>query len=213
MRSRSRRSASNYLSAAILEIMIMGIFVIIAQPQLREAFVELLHPAGVQTLPGQPASYGFEPAVHTSAQLSENSWSSVRDSLSMAAPSLLSAAGNMSTVGNMSAVGSGVMSRTSHYAPLEQYEAFTVPLPNHQTVQPVANQVANHFSSASAPSVGQSWQAIPSTSPTQITAGAWNIASAAQSPRPLSGWTSPQSIDNTYRDTYPPPYGTQSQWK
>jgi hypothetical protein len=217
MRSRSRRSASNYISAAILEIMIMGIFVIIAQPQLREALFEILHPAGVPTVQAQPAGYGFESAVvNTDSRLRPMS-----HSMAMSAPSLLQPAA------------SGVMSRTSHYAPLEQYESFSVPTNNSpistnpinnspinnshinnspSNTNPINNyQAANHFASHDMQSIA-GWNSGRGV-PTQITAGEWNIVSAAQSPRPLSGWTAPHSAGANYLDTYPPPYGTQSQWK
>lgn len=42
MRARRRRSVLNTISAAALEVAIMGIFVIIAQPQLRDALFEIL---------------------------------------------------------------------------------------------------------------------------------------------------------------------------
>ncbi len=42
MRARRRRSVLNTVSAAALEVAIMGIFVIIAQPQLRDALFEIL---------------------------------------------------------------------------------------------------------------------------------------------------------------------------
>lgn len=194
MRSRSRRSSSNYISAAILEIMIMGIFVIIAQPQLRQAFFELLHPADTPSLPVQLAGvpmqldgYRFGPAeVNAETRLPP-----LNQSMAMSANSLMQPAMT------------GVMPRTSHYAPLEQYESFSVPINN----SPTSSHFASHNMQSSA-----AWNSGHGTA-TQINAGDWNIASAAQSPRPLSGWTAMHSAGTNYLDTYPPPYGTQSQWK
>lgn len=59
MRARRRRSVLNTISAAALEVAIMGIFVIIAQPQLRDALFEILQvdPAhGSVQATTQPAS-------------------------------------------------------------------------------------------------------------------------------------------------------------
>lgn len=198
MRARSRRSASDYFSAAMLELSIMGIFVLIAQPQLRQGLTELVYPPAASSLPTPPVAGS---TLGASARLSEAAMPYV-------APRLEPLSETPSTLAPQSLAGAGNRSwsmRMASYAPLEKFEAFAVSLPDaDRTPATVAGT-----------QVGQQRVAryAPSATATQLTASDWNIAAAAQSPRPLSGWTSSRPADAIYRDSYPPPFGTQSQWK
>ena len=198
MRSRSRRSASNYFSAALLELSIMGIFVVIAQPQLRQAFIELVHPVPVasgagSTGGGLKTSWPATPAVWAPTSAAASAAASVQSLLVR----------TFSDGDLKSDRGPERRSlRTAHYAPLEHYESFHVSLPTDNLCS---------TSLSAQPNAPQS--RIAHYAPTQLVASDGNIAAAAQSPPPLSGWTAARPSDAGYRDVYPPPYGTQSQWK
>lgn len=118
MRRRYRRNVTNYLTAAMLELILLAAFVVIAHPQLRQKLLDAV-----------------SPHAHASAQ-----------------------------------------------------DAMQVPLENS----------ANLASNAPA---------------TPLIRADWNVAAAAQSPLPLSGWTPAPSAETAYREIYPPPFGTQSPWQ
>ena len=121
MRGRHRRNTQHYFSAALLELIILATFVVIAQPQFRQGLMEIVQPATpAPTLPVQQTRLA-EPVYRT---------------------------------------------------PIDRHSA-----------------------------------------PTPLLANEWNVAAAAQSPRPLSGWLPVQAAETAYRETYPPPYGTQSPWQ
>ena len=206
MRARSRRSASDYFSAALLELSIMGIFILIAQPQLRTAIIELVQPAQAESA-SQSSLHALDQPVSASQMLGQT-----------IAPALLSGQLTDSHTAGTSALGaapslaqrneSGWSMRTASYAPLDHFESFAVALSND------SSPARGSLQAAPLPSVEQRVaRYAPSPAPTQLTVGDWNIAAAAQSPRPMTGWTSSRPADADYRDTYPPPFGTQSQWK
>jgi hypothetical protein len=198
----------------VLELSIMGIFVLIAQPQLRQGIIELVYPP--DALPAAPPVAGStlqssaRLTEESSARLTEASASQIAshaalrlDALRLdALPGTLAAHAPQSLV---AAGNNGWSMRTASYAPLEKFESFTLSLPD-------AGRTAARVAAAHA---GQQRVAgyAPNAAATQLTASDWTIASAAQSPRPLSGWTSSRPADAVYRDSYPPPFGTQSQWK
>ncbi len=333
MAGRSRRRATNYISAAILEITIMGLFVIIAQPQLREALFELLHPADQSIVYGDSNRHAALQNEIVSGLRSRSSTSNSPEPMSTNATLLSSAPSSDSplvqTVQQLVNVAGQVLAPThnhqpapqqvasnqpappvysSNYAPLEQYEAFRVNVANQAAAnQAAANPAASNSNAlpSTAPSnnvysnntntqnrymnngynvgYGSSYnnsynnagmnnnsynntnygnvgyvggtnsyatnvvnssaipysQPLPNTvhsnatasnmygysssptvpslesqqRPTQLVQGAWNIASAAQSPRPLTAWPTTHTANNSHQDIYPPPYGTQSQWK
>ena len=200
MRARRRRNASDYFSAALLELSVMGIFVLIAQPQLREAIIELVHPS-LAAIDGHASNSADQALVRKDVQTA--------DQTSASGPRRLQLE-DSPTFGLAQALGprinkAALSMRTAGYAPLEHFESFAVPVPGNgvqatqtQSVSDVAQHVARY---------------APNQTPTQLTAGDWHIAAAAQSPRPLTGWTPARPADAGYRDTYPPPFGTQSQWK
>jgi len=117
---------------------------------------------------------------------------------------------------------------TARYAPLEQYESFSVAVPSVPSVFsapsmssaptiPIAPSTSTMFSHAVDSTYAQPTYAQPTTQvtgATQLLPNQWNIASAAQSPRPTSGWVPiPAPAASNNGPLYPPPYGTQSQWK
>ncbi len=253
MRARRRRSVFNTVAAAVLEVAIMGIFVIIAQPQLREALFEILNvdqtaPVAQSTANARSAASPTQSAAVDRATLDrtvqavlsspvgqaiENSFSQWANGArtEINAPSLLTPQRSAPSLFPSTAaptVSSGlrdqaVPSQVAGYSPYDQYESFRFSVPtNNQTAyqQPAANA----FNGA----VHQQYavpQYMPSTgynshnyAPTQLNANQWNIASATQSPRPnghanTNNWIPSQVTETSFRQVYPPPYGTQSMWK
>lgn len=145
MRRRYRRRVTNYFTAAILELIILAVIVIVAQPQLRLALLEIV-----------------SPVLHESGQ---------RESEQLQAASAL---------------------RLTDYN-----QDFSVPSPSTRL-----ENIAVY--SVSKPPIAPS---------TPLVVSDWNIAAAAQSPLPLSGWMPAPPVETAYRETYPPPFGTQSPWK
>lgn len=267
MRARRRRSVLNTVSAAALEIFIMGIFVIIAQPQLRDALFELLqvdpaHAAATSAgRPAQPAvtnppatpAVGMDRTVEavrnsrvgqaiesSLTQWANDKWSSDRrpevniPSLSTqpfaqpltqsqpapmqflpSSPSLLPSTSIPSTTG-MSANNSWgqqtVTNQVAGYSPYEQYESLRVSIPNDtQVAYPQQYVPSPNYAS-------QNYAAPQYSAPTQLGANQWNVASASQSQRPdvhaqNNHWIPNQVTETSFRQVYPPPYGTQSMWK
>ncbi len=60
MRSRTRRSAPNYLSAVVLEVFIIGLFVIIAHPQMRSALFEMVFSKSQDGHAPQPIAFDMQ---------------------------------------------------------------------------------------------------------------------------------------------------------
>ncbi len=242
MRARNRRrSVFNTISAAMLEVSIMGLFVILAQPQLRDALFELIGPEPVTTAaspavnasalsssgpnaPAQSAS-AFEQTVHAvlrspvgqafgkaiEDKLSNTDLRQVGDVIGLPLPSVsaqlsstpLPATNSHATAPQWTNDDSG--QRVARFAPLEQYESFRVSVPS--------------AVSAHVPSMLPSTTSSPASTYagiTQLAPNQWNVGSAAGSNLPpvnYNSWAPMHSAQTSYREIYPPPYGTQSQWK
>ena len=263
MRARRRRSVLNTVAAAVLEVAIMGLFVIIAQPQLRDALFEILHAgeplpaaqanvsaphrAGATTTPSETLDRTLQAVANSPvAQAIENSLSQWANGSrpEMNVPSLSAQpqpAPSLLSPNSAPLVSSGLRDQPGQrqvagYSPYEQYESFRVDVPtNNQPAfqQPVANSYAPTSyqqyaipqyvppqsygtQSYSGQNHGQGF--TQNYAPTQLNSNQWNIASAAQSPRPnvngnTNNWIPPQVTETSFRQVYPPPYGTQSMWK
>ncbi|MCC6511906.1 MAG: hypothetical protein IT423_22600 [Pirellulaceae bacterium] len=281
MRARNRRSVTNTISAAILEITIMGLFVIIAQPQLRDALFEILHPASEPQLSstslsnstaanstasnlrgtGAPSgrassgavestgveSTGVEPAHAIRSEgahvidltlqaitrdpqdqtFNQNLANFASYVSGLAAhgrptppttqqpttqPGALPSTSPMPSTSPTAVTPSAWPSQpeliTAGYAPLEQYESFSVAVPSVPSL-PSTSSLPSHPAGST---YGQPTNQV--TGATQLLPNQWNIASAAQSPRPISGWVPiPAPAPSNNVPLYPPPYGTQNQWK
>lgn len=260
MRARRRRSVLNTVSAAVLEVAIMGLFVIIAQPQLRDALFEILH-AG-EPLPAAHSNNNRLGAANTAAATVDRTLQAVANSPvgqaiensftqwatgsrpEMNVPSLsaqLPPAPSLLPSTSAPMVSSGLRDQPAQrqvagYSPYDQYESFRVNVPaNNQAAfqQPIPNSYG--------PATNQQYavpQYVPPQSysaqnygaqnyaqgyaqnyaPTQLNTNQWNIASANQSPRPnvngnTNNWIPSQVTETSFRQVYPPPYGTQSMWK
>jgi hypothetical protein len=168
MRGRSRAKAADYFTAALLELLILGIFVIIAQPQLRQALLEIVEP----TSASKPLQLG------STQNITPTNWSL----------------------------------RSAGYAPFESFPVSDARLPG--TLSSVDARPVDARPFATNPQVEQRVaKYAPTASASELVSSEWNIAAAVQSPRPLSGWGPARSVETAYREAYPPPYGTQSQWK
>lgn len=226
MRARSRHSASNYLFAAFLELVIMALFVVIAQPKLRESLFGLFEPPATQAAPASAPRSGNEdrpafsafPAGQVDGQHVNRAYRVDPDNANLVFAQPPGTVGAMpsSSGPNLPANTAGQNGGWSMAtAPFEQFESFAVS----------SSGSALAASPASTPVAGSGQMRVatyaPAVGPTQLDVIDWNIASAAQSPRPqvgpsglpLSGWTASRPAEAEYRGTYPPPYGTQSQWK
>lgn len=266
MRARRRRSVLNTVSAAALEVAIMGLFVIIAQPQLREALFEILNVDPNHAAALSAASRSAQQSTSTSASSStpasidrtvkavldspvgqaiEHSFAqwaqgqrpetnipslSTQPTGQMAAQPFTPAAPAPAMTSLTTWRDQPVQNQFAGYSPFDQYESLRVTVPNPSP--------STYPSTAVAPSVQSQNYAVPSYSaqtyvsqnytaqnyaqpnygPTQLNANQWNIASAAQSQRPeanahTNNWIPTQVTETSFRQVYPPPYGTQSMWK
>lgn len=278
MRARRRRSVLNTVSAAALEVAIMGIFVIIAQPQLRDALFEILqvdpaHTASSATAGRAVPTSQNGPATTTAAleqtvqavlhspvgHAVESSLAQWANGQRPDAPSLLvSTPSTQASVqqsspaqpGNVqpgqlqffnsppaqlpstSSPSTSAMSanttwrdqpaqnQVAGYSPFDQYESLRVSVPNQSPYQPQVTASQNGGAQANgALAYNAQGYAVPQyQAPTQLSANQWNVASAAQSPRPhaqahTNQWIPNQVTETSFRQVYPPPYGTQSMWK
>jgi hypothetical protein len=258
----------NTVSAAVLEVAIMGIFVIIAQPQLRDALFEILHagepvPAGaranvaqvdrpsgsespaaalertLQAVIDSPVGQAVENSLThwNENQRNENQWNKTQSNenrrpetsqpLPSTAPS--SAGSNLRD--------QFVSTHSAGYAPFDQFESLRVNVPatNQYSGQQVSAQSAlgrqvayPHVATPQgiAPQLAVP-QYVPPQSyasthygPTQLAPNQWNVASAAQPSAPsinqnmnANVWVPAHVTETSFRQVYPPPYGTQSMWK
>lgn len=219
MRARNRHSASNYLFAAFLELVLMATFVVIAQPQLRQSLFELLEPS-----PGSVAVPGPDPSATRTAATTDPSYGVDYPVTHFAIGSTVAADSSSASSHSLASTGqhAGWSMTTAGYTPFDQFESFAVSSSGEELavsrgVASGPNHAAEKRVAGYAPTVGA----------TQLGAIDWNIASAGRplSPTtgwPTAGWTSGGSTvsrpvsrpaEADYRDAYPPPYGTQSQWK
>ncbi len=272
MRARRRRSVMNTISAAALEVAIMGIFVIIAQPQLRDALFEILQ---VEPPVAQASSHGLttggsatrSTAVSTNVSPTESMATTIANSLGqlashrpvdLPAPALLSPASSQfaesPSMVSLPAVQGwrepSVSNPVAANNPFDQYETLRVSVPASNPAHGYAQSYvsgpssspANNRSNYDQVRVSQyaPVQNYQTYAPTQLNANQWNIASAAQSrgyanagpqfagnqanqfnnhntninnTNNAQHWIPSQVTETSFRQPYPPPYGTQSMWK
>jgi hypothetical protein len=242
MRARSRRNASDYVAAALLELMIMGAFVLIAQPQLRERLFQLVPlPAeanaqspelsAVRAPADGPSVESEAAAPYTAPSPAELPWLSPApmpklalasearaQPMNMAGGSPLehfeafsvSVPANGNTSGMTDAQGSR---RVALYAPADRTTRVATNVSPTASVAMSTGMASDLSATRSANTSATVPSDVARYAPTRLTADAWNVAAAEQSRFPLGGWTSARPADAAYRDTYPPPFGTQSQWK
>ncbi len=143
MRARRRRSVMNTISAAVLEVAIMGIFVIIAQPQLRDALFEIMHvdPAPAATglanlnnqRHSQSSSSGTDRATIDSATIDRTVQAVVNSPVGRAVENSLhqwaTGTSASSTLRDQSGEKNVAANYLAGYSPFDQYEAFRVNVP------------------------------------------------------------------------------------
>ncbi len=260
MRARRRRSVMNTISAAVLEVAIMGIFVIIAQPQLRDALFEIMHvdPAPAATglanlnnqRHSQSSSSGTDRATIDSATIDRTVQAVVNSPVGRAVENSLhqwaTGTSASSTLRDQSGEKNVAANYLAGYSPFDQYEAFRVNVPANApaTTQYVVPHYVPHKTTATTTAIqlrtscqnfngqnfnGQNYnnQNLNAQNynnqhyaPTQLNANQWNIASANQTVHPntntntnTNNWMPTHATETSYRQVYPPPYGTQSMWK
>ena len=206
MRARRRRSVMNTIAAAVLEVAIMGIFVIIAQPQLRDALFEILHvsepavarpsgnPSGTNPSRGnsRPTGLASVPSLDHAVQTLRNSpvGQAIENSLTSNASNQANA---MAPANSLHGAG---------YSPFDQYESFRVELPSTNS-SPATQSSANQFTGSQYPAP----QYAPSQYGTQMN-NSYNAQPIAQ-PGAAYGTQNGAQYGNQYSAQYGAQHGNQ----